>query len=91
MGSASTTGLSPAFDQILQLAAIRTGASFSKSEPGVEIHDLRIRRARRVARYPTAMLLTPITGADLDCGLPFVEAMCRALLFGMGSQSRSAR
>ena len=26
-----TTGLSPAFDQILQLAAIRTGPSFSDS------------------------------------------------------------
>ena len=73
-----TTGLSPAFDQILQLAAIRTGPSFSDSEPGVEIHDLRVRRARHVVPSPTAMLMTHLTGSDLNSGQPFVEAMRRA-------------
>ena len=73
-----TTGLNVAFDQILQLAMIKTDPSFSEDDPGVETVNLRIRRARHIVPSPTAMLTTRLSGADVELGKPFRAAMREA-------------
>ena len=73
-----TTGLNPAFDQIVQLAAIRTGPAFSEAEPDADVHNLRVRRARHIVPSPVAMLTTRLSSADLESGTPFLQAMREA-------------
>lgn len=53
-----TTGLNPAFDQILQFAAIRTNTTFNK----LERHEIRVRLRPDVIPSPGALL---VTGASI--------------------------
>ena len=73
-----TTGLDIAFDQILQLAMIKTDPSFTEDNPDVETVNLRIRRAGHIVPSPTAMLTTRLSGADVESGKPFRAAMLEA-------------
>jgi exodeoxyribonuclease-1 len=57
-----TTGLSPAYDQIVQFAAVYTDASLNI----IDRIDLRCRRRRHIVPSPTAMLITRNTPRDLE-------------------------
>ncbi|MDP3959910.1 MAG: exonuclease domain-containing protein [Pseudorhodobacter sp.] len=62
-----TTGISPAFDQPLQFAAIRTDDSFVE----IERVNLRCRRAPHIIPSPRALIVTGVTPAQLvDPELP---------------------
>lgn len=62
-----TTGISPAFDQPLQFAAIRTGDSFAE----IERVNLRCRIAPHIIPSPQALIVTGVSPAQLvDPELP---------------------
>jgi len=62
-----TTGISPAYDQPLQFAAIRTDDSFAE----IERIDLRCRIAPHIIPSPQALVVTGVTPAQLvDPALP---------------------
>jgi exodeoxyribonuclease-1 len=62
-----TTGISPAFDQPLQFAAIRTNNDFAE----IERVDLRCRIAPHIIPSPQALMVTGVTPAQLvDTELP---------------------
>jgi exodeoxyribonuclease I len=52
-----TSGLNPAFDQILQFAAIRTDADFQE----IERHNFRIRLRPDIIPSPGALLATDVS------------------------------
>ena len=69
-----TSGRNPAFDQILQFAAVRTDADFHE----LERHEFRIRLRSDVVPSPGALLVTGLNPFDcLTDGLTEYEAVCR--------------
>jgi len=66
-----TTGISPAYDQPLQFAAIRTDDNFAE----IERIDLRCRIAPHIIPSPQALIITGVTPAQLvDPALPPLAA-----------------
>lgn len=57
-----TTGLSPAYDQVVQFAAIVTDHNFKK----LEELNIRCRRRKHIVPSPTAMLITRVTPKVLE-------------------------
>ncbi len=67
-----TTGLSPDFDQIIQLALVRTDADFRIADPGRDVKVWRPRRMPWVVPSPAALLKTKteLSALDLPTLLP---------------------
>jgi exodeoxyribonuclease I len=61
-----TSGLSKCYDQILQIAAVRTNADLTVVDPAADSLTLRCRRLPWVMPSPSAMLLTRVTPDDLE-------------------------
>jgi exodeoxyribonuclease I len=66
-----TSGLNPAFDQILQFAAIRTDEGFKE----LDRYELRIRLRPDVVPSPRALLITGISIQEAKTGLCEYEAV----------------
>ena len=68
-----TTGLNPAFDQILQFAAIRTDTTFHEQER----HEIRVRLRPDVIPSPGALLVTGVSALRAMEGKSEYEAICQ--------------
>ena len=72
-----TTGISRCFDQILQIACIRTDGDFNIVDPECDILNLRCRRLPWITPSPGAMLVTGVTHDQLErAPLSHYEMMC---------------
>ena len=72
-----TTGISPAYDQPLQFAAIRTDDSFAE----IERIDLRCRIAPHIIPSPQALVVTGVTPAQLvDPALPSLFTFTQTIM-----------
>ena len=72
-----TTGLSPQYDQILQIAAIRTDRSFAAPDHPKQQLELRARRQPWIIPSPAAMIVTRVTPPMLNEGIRHDEALAR--------------
>ena len=71
-----TTGLSKAFDQITQIAAIRTDAEFTIIDENYDVLNQRGRRLPWIVPSPGAMLVTGASADDYErCGTSHYEMM----------------
>ncbi len=61
-----TSGLSPMFDQILQVAALKTDASLTLDPRKTRTFDMSCRPMPHIVPSPAAMLKTRVTGEDLQ-------------------------
>lgn len=78
-----TTGLSKAFDQITQVAAIRTDGDFNIIDKTHDILNLRGRRLPWIVPSPGAMLATRATADDYErCGSHYAMMSAVANAFG---------
>lgn len=68
-----TTGLSKAFDQILQFAAIRTDMELRE----LERHEIKIKLSADVVPTPRATLTHQISIVEMQQGLPEIEAITK--------------
>jgi len=73
-----SSGLSPEYDQIFQIAAIRTDRSFADPRNSKNELELRARRQPWVVPSPAAMLVTRQTPQSLDTGLLHHEIIALA-------------
>ncbi|MGO8737598.1 exonuclease domain-containing protein [Rhodoblastus sp.] len=70
-----TSGLDPAFDQILQIAAIKTDADFCESAPSTRQFSYRARLRAHVVPSPAALLTTGLRPIDLEQGMDLADMM----------------
>jgi exodeoxyribonuclease I len=61
-----TSGLSKAFDQILQIAAVRTNADMNIVDAAADNFTLRARRLPWIVPSPSAMMVTRLAPSDLE-------------------------
>lgn len=64
-----TSGLSPQYDQLFQVAAIRTDRRFSSAGAPEDVLELRAKRQPWIVPSPAAMLVTRTSPDQLTCGL----------------------
>ena len=73
-----TSGLSPEYDQIFQIAALRSDHSFSEPSSKKSILELRARRQPWIVPSPAAMLVTRMDPITLSSGLFHHEMIAAA-------------
>ena len=70
-----TSGLSPQFDQITQIAAIRSDWDFSERADGRGHFNFRAKRTSSIVPSPTAMLTTRLSPEVFETGGPECDMM----------------